>query len=388
MRLRLIAIVFGLLALFGVFWVMWPSPISPSYWQEPPAPELVGPLQPNDALRDAEIYVVGGSGTAEGLILADDGRIFFGTPDGQVRILTPLDEGTGQVETLADLGDTAVLGLNWVAPGVLGAATLSGLYAVNVGSGHYTLISSGVPAHPFGFINDLAVTGNGTIYFTDSSTRWDHESPTRGYIFDMLENRPNGALYVWDPSVHQTRLVRDRLYFPNGVAVAADGQSVFVSETFRYRIQRLWIAGPRRGEMSVLADNLPGFPEGLRLDEQGRLFVAMPSRREPILSVLHRNPFLTRLIAKLPDWLRPNVGATQPFVLVLNSQTGEALATLHDPDGAMCYMSNLDIARSGDLWLGSSNCGHVARIARPDLPAVASASPVEAEASPVFLGHH
>ena len=385
MRLRLIAIVLGLLALFGMFWVMWPSPISPSYWREPPAPELEGPLQPNDALRDADIYAVGGSGAAEGLALTDDGRVMFGTPGGHIRILTPLDDGTGQVETLTYIGDTAVLGLNWIAPGMLGAATLSGLYAVDASNGQHTLISSGVPAHPFGYINDLAVSGDGTVYFTDSSTRWSHESPTRGYVLDMLENRPNGALYVWDPSGHQTRLVRDRLYFPNGVAVAADGQSIFVSETFRYRILRLWVAGPRRGEMSVLADNLPGFPEGLRLDDQGRLFVAMPSRRQPILTILHRSPFLARLIAKLPDWLRPGGGATEPFVLVLNANSGEPLAALHDPDGKTCYISNLDIDHIGDLWLGSSNCGHVARIRRPALPA---AGPTEGQTSQPLFGPH
>ena len=38
---------------------------------------------------------------------------------------------------------------------------------------------------------------------------------------------------------------------------------VFVIETFRYRLSRYWIEGPRAGEWEVVAENLPGIPDGV-----------------------------------------------------------------------------------------------------------------------------
>lgn len=389
MRLRLLSIILGLAVVFVVLWAMWPSPINPTYWQEPDPPEMTGPLQPDAALRDAEVFPVGAAGTAEGIAVSPDGSVFFGTVDGRVQQLVPLADGTARIETVGRIGDSMILGLDWIRPRILGVAAISGLYALNLDRGQHTLISSGVPAHPFGYVNDLATGPDGTIYFTDSSVRWGHSSQQAGHYYEMLENRPNGALYAWDPAQHQTRLVRDRLYYPNGVEVASDGRSVLVVESFRYRIVRIWVDGPMRGQIDVLADNLPGIPDGVHADGQGRLFVIMPSRRSPLLALLHRNPVLTRLMVKLPEWMRPGNAdrATDPFILVLDERTGEPLESLHDPDGTFCYLSNMDIDASGTAWFGSSDCGYVARLPLPRLPSATPAG-AAAEASAPRLSDH
>lgn len=368
MRLKLTLILFGCLAAFTLLWSMWPSPISPTYWDEPVAPEMTGALEPDGALADAVAIDVGAAGSGEGVALSDTGEIFFGTVDGRVmRLSFHNDTGEPRIEEVAQVCETLILGLDWIAPDLLGVAAISGLYALNVDTGHYTLVSSGAPAHPFGYVNDLAAAADGRIFFTDSSTRWGHGSNRDGYLHDMMENRPSGALYVWDPATHQTRLVRSRLHYPNGIELAADGRSVLVAETFRYRIVRIWIDGPDAGSKDIFADNLPGLPDGLATDSQGRLLVTMPSPRVPLLGFLHRHPRITQLLMKVPEWLRPGASSPRAFILALDAETGEALDSWHDPEGRLGYLSNTVEAPDGDFWIGTTDRGHLVRFS-PDRP--------------------
>lgn len=368
MRLKLTLILFGCLAAFTLLWSMWPSPISPTYWDEPVAPEMTGALEPDGALADAVAIDVGAAGSGEGVALSDTGEIFFGTVDGRVmRLSFHNDTGEPRIEEVAQVCETLILGLDWIAPDLLGVAAISGLYALNVDTGHYTLVSSGAPAHPFGYVNDLAAAADGRIFFTDSSTRWGHGSNRDGYLHDMMENRPSGALYVWDPSTHQTRLVRSRLHYPNGIELAADGRSVLVAETFRYRIVRIWIDGPDAGSKDIFIDNLPGLPDGLATDSQGRLLVTMPSPRVPLLGFLHRHPRITQLLMKVPEWLRPGASSPRAFILALDAETGEALDSWHDPEGRLGYLSNTVEAPDGDFWIGTTDRGHLVRFS-PDRP--------------------
>ncbi|WP_300540773.1 SMP-30/gluconolactonase/LRE family protein [Maricaulis sp.] len=388
MRVRTITIALGFVAIFGALWVMWPAPVSPAYWDEPEPPAMTGPLAPDAALREAALYPAGPAGTAEGIATGEDGTVYFGTPDGRIqRLAAGAPDGAPMLEDVAQITDTRILGLDWVRPGVLGIAAVSGLYTLDLDTGHHRLVSTGVPAHSYGYINDLAAAPDGTIYFTDSSTRWGHSANNPGYIYDLLENRPSGAIYAWDPELHQSRLVRDRLYYPNGMELASDGRSLFIAESFRYRILRLWIDGPNAGNIDILADNLPGLPDGIDSDGQGRLFVAMSTRRIPLMRTLHRNPPLARLIAKLPGWMRPSGGPAQGFVLVMDEATGAPLDTLHDPDGRLCLLSNVDITAGGSIWLGSTDCGVIGRLALPDLPAPSGQQPDTGPSAPLLSEH-
>lgn len=368
MRLRLTLILIGCLAAFTLLWSMWPSPISPTYWDEPVAPEMTGALEPDGALADAVAIDVGLPGSGEGIAVSDSGTIYFGTADGRVMRLSRQD-GIDEpvIEDVAQVCETLILGLDWIAPNVLGVAAISGLHALDIETGHHTLVSSGAPAHPFGYVNDLAATPDGRIFFTDSSTRWGHGTNRDGYLHDMLENRPSGALYVWDPATHQTRLVRSRLHYPNGIELAADGRSVLVAETFRYRIVRIWIDGPETGSKDIFADNLPGLPDGLATDSEGRLLVTMPSPRVPMLGFLHRHPRITQLLVKIPEWLRPGATPARAFILALDPETGEALDSWHDPDGRLGYLSNTVETPDGDFWIGTTDRGHLVRFS-PDRP--------------------
>ena len=364
MRLRLPLILTGFLAVFVLLWAMWPSPISPAYWDEPEAPAMTGPLEPDNALDTAEVFALDDRGTVKGVAVADNGDVYFGAAGGRIERLRP--GMTPVSETVADVAGGEILGIDWLRPGLLGVASAHGLYALDLENGGTRLVSAGAPTHPFGFAYDLVALSDGRIFFTDPTTRWGHDPNNSSHYFDLLENRPNGALYVWNPATHQTRLVQSRLFHPRGMELAPDGRSIFVVEAFRYRILRVWIEGPMTGQVDVFADNLPGIADSLTIGADGRLLVTMPGHRSEALAFLHRRPRVTELLMKLPSWLISTGQHTaQSFILALDPETGEWLDSWHDQQGRLGNLSHIARATDGALWMGATGRGHLIRYQPP-----------------------
>ncbi len=361
MPLRALTFIVGLLVVFALFWVMWPSSIQPAYWDEPLPPEPTGVLAPNTALDAARQYQIGEAGAATGLVLSPDGSVYFGTADGHIHRFLP-GRPENPVQEIARITDAPIFGLAWAEPGMLAIASLEGLYGLNLINGSVDRLSTGVATHPFGYVNDVTVGPDGTIFFTDSSARWQMMDEESRFFREMLENRPGGSVYAWNPHLDQTYLLRDRLYYPNGITLAPDGRSLLISETFRHRIVRLWLDGPQAGNLDILARNLPGYPDSLSIDHQGRLVISMLTTRDPGLRLLHRNPILAELYTKLPNWLRPNLHPAQGFLVVMDPQTGTILETLQSSDDRFCLLSDAEFGPANAVWLGSINCGYIARL--------------------------
>jgi Gluconolactonase len=74
---------------------------------------------------------------------------------------------------------------------------------------------------------------------------------------------------------------REPMQFANGMALSEDGRTLYVVETFGRKVSRIEI-GPDGlpAGIGVAAENLPGLPDGIALDERGDLFVSCyePSR--------------------------------------------------------------------------------------------------------------
>jgi len=362
MILRYLAIPTVIGLTFLILWLMWPSPIDPVRWDEPAAPALSGPTAPDDDLGSATLYPAGEPGAARGVAISTDGMVYFGTPDGDImRLRAGITGDSIHPEFLAHIVDAPLFGLAWIDESTLAIAATGSIHSLNLITLEVRTLSTGSTSRPFGNLTNLAVGADGTIYFTDSSTRWDHDSPRPGYFYDMLENRPNGLVYAWNPRSREAVAIRDRLYYPNGIALASDGQSLLVSESFRYMIQRIWIAGPRRGQIEVFAKNLPGIPAGIAVDGKGNVIVAMATRRSRLLATAHRNPGLTQILIKLPQWLRPNDSRPRGFILRLNEADGQIRDAFHDPDSALNYLSSVTVGPGGVLWLGSAFGGVVGR---------------------------
>lgn len=354
---RLLKLLLLCLLLLVGYLMFWPVPIvEPEVWTPPVAPELTGQYAANDALAKAEVLSIAGGAGPEDVAVDGEGRIYGGLLDGRIVRLEP--DGSGQ-ETFADTGGRP-LGLAWDADGnLLVCDSYKGLLRIDP-AGKVEVLSTACDGLAFGFANDLDVAEDGTVYFSDASSRFG----VGRYKLDLMEHRPNGRLLAWDPKTKATRLVADRLYFANGVAVVPGGDSVLVAETSTYRVLRIWTRGPKAGTREVVIENLPGFPDGISRGTEGRYWLALASPRDPVVDrTLLPAPFLRKLVVRLPEALMPQ--AQRVGLVVGVTLEGKVVAFLQDARPTSFSPVTSVEEHAGTLYLGSLSYPGVARIPAP-----------------------
>jgi sugar lactone lactonase YvrE len=329
----------AILVLLG--WLLfWPVPIDPVAWTPPPNPGLSGPYAPNTYLDEVEYRYAGQCAQCEDVAIDSLGRIYGGTSAGQI-----IRFDRGRREVFAETGGRQ-LGLDFDRHGnLLVADAERGLLAID-STGKVAVLSAQEGGRPFKFTDDLEIGPDGTVYFSDASSKFG----VADYKLDLMEHRPNGRLLAYDPANGQTRLLLDSLYFANGIAVDPDGQFVLVTETGAYRVRRYWLAGPRQGQNDVLIDNLPGFPDGISRGSDGIFWMPIISRRNALLEWLMPRPWARKIVIRLPAFLQP-APERYSFVLGIDAQ-GEVVYNLQGPSGKFAQISSVQ-EYGGKLFLGS-----------------------------------
>lgn len=353
MKKLLIGVLLVLAFLTG-YLLFWPVPIDPVPVSLPTAPPLEGDFASNTALAALTRLGEHDGAHPEDIAVDADGYLYGGLSDGRILRWLP-DAGSYTVFT--DTGGRP-LGLAFDRHGnLIVADSYRGLLSVNP-QGEITLLTDNCDGRPFGFTDDVDIAADGTIYFSDASWKFGQEQ----YVEDLLEHRPNGRLLRYLPPTGETQLVLDNLYFANGVAVSRDQRFVLVVETGKYRVLRYWLVGERRGTVDKLIDNLPGFPDGISMGSHGIFWIAIASPRDATIDGLMPRPFLRKVVARLPAFLRPGV-IRHSFVLGVNAG-GAVVHNLQDPSGPYAPITSVQ-EHDGMLYFGSIEAHGFARIARP-----------------------
>lgn len=334
---------FALLAVFLGILIALPSPIKATAWEPPKAPAMIGPYAPNQLLDQTERLGKGRIDGPEDVDVDTQGRIYGATADGKiVRVLKD-----GNVETVAETGGRP-LGLHWDAQGKLIICdAFKGLLALDVDSGELKTLLTEVDGVPLVFSDDLEIARDGMIYFSDASIKYDQKH----YMYDMLEARAWGRLIRYNPATGEATTLLKDLYFANGIALARDNSYVLINETYRYRITRYWLTGPKTGQHDIFIDNLPGFPDGVSSSGRGTFWVALATNRNLQADSMHPHPQLKNLVAKLPEFLRPKP-ARYGLILELD-ENGNVLRSLQDADGNHYPFITSVQEHQGTLYLGS-----------------------------------
>ncbi len=280
-----------------------------------------------------------------------DGTVVVGVSDG--RILRVGESGA--IVEVANTGGRP-LGIELAPDGtIIVCDCRRGVLRVDPGTGVVEVLVDEIDGTPIIFCNNSTVGRDGTIYFTDSSTRFDQPH----YVGELLAHTGSGRLFRRDPS-GGVDLVANGLDFANGVTLSPDEDFLVVAETGGYRLQRIWLTGPRSGQREILVENLPGLPDNVSTGSDGLIWVALPSPRSRTLDLLlPLPPFLRKLVWAMPERLRPK---DTPTVWV---QAYDAAGVLvHDLQTTHPLFRMVSGVREseGTVWLGSLESAAIGRI--------------------------
>jgi len=349
------SVLIGVLAaavLIVTYLLFWPVPIDPAPWNPPKAPALEGIYEPNDLLASAEHLGEGVGIGPEDVSVDEEGRIYAGFEDGRIARFQP--DGS-KAEVYAKTGGRP-LGHHFDAEGNLVVADArKGLLSISP-EGEITVLVTEAEGRPFGLADDLDIAEDGTIYFSDASDKFD----VSNYMDDLMEHRSHGRLLAYDPGTGNATLLLDDLYFANGVAVSPDQSFVLVVETGMYRVLRLWIAGPKEGDVEIFRDNLPGYPDGISAGN-GTFWLALIAPRDPGFDLVSPRPFLRKVLMRLPSQFLelPKYG----FVLGLDVD-GRVAHNLQDPSGSYAGITSVQ-EHDEVLYLGSLSENSIGRLPVP-----------------------
>jgi len=198
------------------------------------------------------------------------------------------------------------------------------LYAVSP-AGDLEIVAD-LSSHAVGLLNDMVVDRQGRAYVGDTGF-----NPASGEPF-----KP-GFTWLVRPGREPEPAASD-MHLPNGCAISDDGRTLYVAETFANRIARFTI-----GEDGALSDRkvhaeLSSRPDGLCLDREEHLWVAMVQDGEFV-----RIDPLGTIVQKLPS--------SESFALA---------CVLGGPDRDLLFMCSADTSlerlRDGD---SRGNIDHV-----------------------------
>jgi sugar lactone lactonase YvrE len=338
--------------------LLWPVPVDPVAWQAPTAPGYVGPHAPNQRLTQLRLIPVAPEIGPEHIEFGPDGRLYTATLSGAV---LRMNADGSEAAVVARTGGRP-LGLAFDAGGqLLVADALRGLLAVDT-AGQVRVLTDSVDGTPILYADAVVVAADGRILFTDATQR---VSPrTHGTfdaaLFDILEHSCTGRVLEFDPVAATTRIVARGLCFPNGIALSADQQSLLVAETGTYRVLKITRAAEgvdagaalRTGAagVTVLLDNLPGFPDNLTRGEDGRYWTGFTKPRSAAVDAMSGKPWLRAVTLRLPRALWP-VPPAYGHVIAFD-ETGRVLLDLQDPTGRLPETSGVT-ERDGMLYVQS-----------------------------------
>jgi len=284
----------------------------------------------------AEDVVVASSGP-------DEGAVFTGTEDGA---LWRVSHDGRRIDLVATTGGRP-LGLEIDLDGrLLVCDATKGLLRVDTRTGGIEPVTDRVAGVPMVFCNNAAIAGDGTVWFSDSSTiygidRWKD---------DIVQNTRTGRLLRLSED-GDVEVVLDGLAFANGVALAADESFVAVAETAARTVVRRWLTGPHAGARDNLVADLPGYPDNIARGSDGLIWVSIASPRDPVVESLQSAPmWIRKAVTRIPEAVQPKPKRT------VRVQAYDDRGTLvHDVDVSTDRYHMVTGVREHDgrVWLGS-----------------------------------
>jgi sugar lactone lactonase YvrE len=338
----------AILAFIIGYLLFWPTAIDPISWAPLDSVQVGQILEFKNIKR---IEIKSGIGP-EDIAIDSSGHIYGGLKSGAIFRLD-------NVEAVWSETGGRPLGLHFHRDNLIVADGVKGLLSINP-EGKVVTLTTEHDNLPFAFTDDLDIASDGTIYFSDASSKY---GPSQA-LYDFIESRPHGRLLKYNPQTKETTLLLKDLHFANGIALSEDEDFVLVVESSRYKITRHWLKGETKGFTEPFIERLPAIPDGISRASDGGFWVAFMSPRSKILEVLSDKPFLRKILGRIPYSL---LKGSKKFSMFMKLDSDGLIEGLwHDPSGEVLTNISSVQEHNGTLYLGSFKDSAFARWALPE----------------------
>ena len=319
----------------------YPIELDPIARKTPPYPGLTGIYEPNTKLDNTTLIPLPSPGP-ESIVLHPEGHFLTGLANGDI---VQFNADGKEQSIIANTGGRP-LGMKIAPSGELIIADqIKGLLKLD-STNQISVLVDQYKGERLKFVDDLDISKEGIIYFSNATQRNPVVVENEAW-----EQRASGAIFAYDLNTKELRLIKDKLFFPNGIALN-ERQDYFVySETFGLSLSRFWLKGPKAGSSEIFNNRLPGFPDNVTFKE-GVFWVAIPTQRVVDIELLFEYPFLRSVILRLPEAFRNAVLPPRYAMLLGFNEQGELIYNLQDPNGKYDYITSV-LQIDNQLYLGS-----------------------------------
>jgi strictosidine synthase-like protein len=161
-----------------------------------------------------------------------------------------------------------------------------------------------VDDQPLHCLTSVAAAPDGSIFLSEGSRQHASEAWCR----DLMQKNQSGRLIRCEAELGSPKVLLRDLPWPNGVALAADGRTLWFTEAWSHRVCRAAIEGPGLGAIAAVIGNLPGYPARLSPAAAGGFWLAVFALRTHLIEfVLREDDFREEMMRTIaPEhWIAP-----------------------------------------------------------------------------------
>ena len=312
-------------------------------------PAFEGTTQLNEKLVSSDKIQLDSWFGPEDILFDSLGNMFTGVhnadfSDGRILKIDP----SGKVEDFYNSGSW-VAGLHFdKEQNLIALSHRQGLISISPTKEVKVLATTDENGKPFLIPNGLDIADNGIMYFSNTSEISSYTIKYGRKI--IMEMKPLGGLYSYNPETKEIKTLIEGTYFGNGVVISKDQDYLLMVETTKYRVVKYWLSGTKEGQTEIFIDNLQGFPNGISIREDGSYWLGFSTKRNEALDKIHSKKGMKKLVYSLPEFMQPKA---ETFGMVMNvSEEGEIIESLFDTNGTVLPEAGAVKEFNGHLYIG------------------------------------
>ncbi len=231
---------------------------------------------------------------AEDVEVDQNGFVYSGLHDGSIVRIKP-DNSELKVIAKSE-GPIFGVSLNKQGDKLVVADQKTGIKLLNLKDGSFENLVSEFEGAKFVSPNGVTFGANDeVVYFSVSSKI----IPMSQFHEMLLYSEGSGRIFGFNLRTKELELLASNLHFANGVEFDAKENCLYFLETSRSRLSRLELAPEKRGNVSVVLDNIFGYPDNVKMTDKGHLWVAIPALRDSFSNIVDHNSVIRRIILNL-----------------------------------------------------------------------------------------